>query len=92
MWRIVARLAGRAVRALAHGVRPVSALAPSRGVALGAGSGAKRDGLAPAHGRLDDRARASGDRRGEKKIVLSARRSAAAGVIPDRAVSRPNST
>jgi transposase len=36
-------------------------------VAPGAGSGAKRDGAAPAHGRLNDRAGAPGGRRGEKK-------------------------
>ena len=65
--RVVARLARRTVRALAHGVRPVSALAPSRGVAVGAGPGAKRDGLAPAHGRLDGHPRAPGGRRREKK-------------------------
>jgi len=65
--RVVARLAGRAVWALAYGIRPVSALAPSWGVAPGAGPGAKRDGLAPAHGRLDGRAGAPGGRRGEKK-------------------------
>ena len=61
--RVVAQLAGRAVRTLAPGIRPVSALAPSRGVA----PGAKRDGLAPAHGRLDDYPRAPGGRRREKK-------------------------
>ena len=67
MRRIVARLASRAVRALAHGVRPVSALAPSRGVAAGTVPSAKRDGLAPAHGGLDGRPRAPGGRRREKK-------------------------
>ena len=64
---VLARLARRTVWALAHGVRPVSALAPSRGVAPGAESGTKRDGLAPAHGRLDGRARAPSGRRREKK-------------------------
>ena len=62
-----ARFARQTVRPLAHGVRPVSALAPSRGVAAGTVPSAKRDGLAPAHGGLDGRPRASGGRRREKK-------------------------
>ena len=70
VWRVVARLAGRAVRALVPGVRPVSALTPSRGVAPSTGPGTKRDGLAPAHDQLDGRARASGGHRREKKDSL----------------------
>ena len=65
--RIMARLAGRTVRALAHSIRPVSTLVPSRSVGAGAGSGAKRDGLAPAHGRFDGRTCAPSGRRREKK-------------------------
>ena len=64
---VVAGLAGRAVWPLAHGVRPLSALAASRRVAAGAGPGAKRDGLASAHGRLHGRAGAPGGGRREKK-------------------------
>ena len=79
--RVVARIAGRAVRALAPGIRTVSALAPSRGVAPGAGLGAKRDGLAPAYGRLDGRTRAMKGRRGKEMTALLARRSAADEVV-----------
>ena len=63
-----ARLACRAVWALAHGVRPVSALASGRRVAASAGPGAKRDVLASAHGRLHGRAGAPGGRWCEKKV------------------------
>jgi hypothetical protein len=65
--RVVARLAGRAVWPLAHGIRPVSVLAPSRRVAAGAGPGAKRHRLTPAHGRLHGRAGAPSGGRREKK-------------------------
>jgi len=63
----VARFACGTVWPLAHGVRPVSALAPSRRVAAGTGPGAKRDGLAPTHGRFHRRTGAPGGKRREKK-------------------------
>ena len=79
MRHIVARLTGRAVRALAHGVRPVSALAPSRRVAPIAGPGAKRDGLAPTRGRFLKDVRTHEVAAGAKKMTAPfARRSAAA--------------
>ena len=64
---VLARFARGTVWPLAHGIRPFSALAPSRRVAAGAGSGAKRHGLAPPAGRLDRRAGAPGGGRGQKK-------------------------
>ena len=67
VWRVVTRLASRAVRALAPGVRPVSALTPSRDMAPSAGSRAKRDGLVPTHGGLDGHPRVPDGRWREKK-------------------------
>ena len=64
---VVARFAGRAVRSLAHGVRPLPALAASRGVAVRAGPGAEPHGFAPAAGRFDRHTGAPGGRRGQKK-------------------------
>ena len=64
---VMARFTRRPVRPLAHGVRPLSALAPSRGVAARAGPGAKRHGLAPATGRFHRRARPPGGGGGQKK-------------------------
>ena len=64
---VVARFARGTVRPLAHGVRPLSALAASRRVAAGAGPGAERDGVAPVAGRLHRRAGAPGSGRCEKK-------------------------
>jgi transposase len=67
LWGVLARFACGTVRPLAHGVRPVSALAPSRGVATGTSPGAKRDGLAPTHGQFHHRTGAPGGGRREKK-------------------------
>ena len=64
---VVAGLAGRAVWPLAHGVRPLSALAASRRVAVRAGPGAEPHGFAPAAGRFDRRTGAPGGRRSQKK-------------------------
>ena len=52
---------------MAHGVRPLSALAPSRRVAARVGPGAKYGGLTPAHGRFHRRACAPSSGRREKK-------------------------
>ena len=67
--RVVARLAGRSGQAPAPGVRPVSALASSRRVAMGASSGAKRDRFAPAHGLFDGHSRAPGGWPTQKKDI-----------------------
>lgn len=83
------RLASRTVRALAHRVRPLSALGASWLVVARVDLGAERHWLAPATGRFHHRAGAPRGGGSQKKTAASGKPSAEAGLATPLGFGHP---